>query len=247
MRKVLLGLIIAMFLISTSSFQTRTYAESAAITFTDISGHWAEKTVEIAVEKGYVAGYPDSTFKPEGQVTRAELLKMVVTALGIVEGPRIEGSQWYENYVNAAFAEGIYKNDFTGDINLPITRQELALLAIRSTNSDIRNQTDFDTNRIMYEATKAGIIQGLGKGELGVEKSTTRAQAVAIIERILKIKNGETLPVDKHAVNLAEVLWHHTNIFSVMPEVFDKEKNGKKSIDSWDKNKMFVETNNDDL
>ena len=40
--------------------------------FTDISGHWAEKEIERAATLGWVSGYTDSSFHPDAPITRAE-------------------------------------------------------------------------------------------------------------------------------------------------------------------------------
>ncbi|WP_162265457.1 S8 family peptidase [Abyssisolibacter fermentans] len=41
--------------------------------FKDIQDHWAKKDIQEVVSKGLMNGYPDETFKPNKQVTRAEL------------------------------------------------------------------------------------------------------------------------------------------------------------------------------
>ena len=38
----------------------------------DVSGHWAEASIEWAKEKGLIKGYPDGSFKPNNPLTRAE-------------------------------------------------------------------------------------------------------------------------------------------------------------------------------
>ena len=45
--------------------------------FTDVDGHWAKEYIEYGVEKGYINGYEDKTFKPNKTVTRAEFSKMI--------------------------------------------------------------------------------------------------------------------------------------------------------------------------
>lgn len=44
-------------------------AETQNRNFTDISGHWAENTINKWKEKGIISGYPDGTFKPDNTVT----------------------------------------------------------------------------------------------------------------------------------------------------------------------------------
>lgn len=45
--------------------------------FTDISGHWAEAEIERAVTLGWITGYPDGTFRPDKQITRAEAMTTI--------------------------------------------------------------------------------------------------------------------------------------------------------------------------
>lgn len=45
--------------------------------FTDIDGHWAEAEIERAVVLGWIAGYPDGTFRPDSYITRAEAMTMI--------------------------------------------------------------------------------------------------------------------------------------------------------------------------
>ena len=45
--------------------------------FTDVSGHWAEKAIGKAFREGWVNGYSDGTFKPNNRLTRAEAIAMI--------------------------------------------------------------------------------------------------------------------------------------------------------------------------
>lgn len=56
---------------------------SPALAYPDVSSnHWATKQIEILTEKGVIVGYPDGTFKPDDNVTRAEFASMAIKALG---------------------------------------------------------------------------------------------------------------------------------------------------------------------
>ena len=49
--------------------------------FSDMSGHWAEALVERAAALGWVNGYPDGTFKPDQDITRAEAMTLINNVL----------------------------------------------------------------------------------------------------------------------------------------------------------------------
>ena len=40
-------------------------------TFSDVIGHWAAKEIGIAYYNDWIKGYPDGTFKPDQNITRA--------------------------------------------------------------------------------------------------------------------------------------------------------------------------------
>lgn len=56
-------------------------AEQQEASFTDIKGHWSEPYVKKAVSLGLVAGYSDGTFRPDANITRAQLVTMIYAAL----------------------------------------------------------------------------------------------------------------------------------------------------------------------
>ena len=45
--------------------------------FPDADGHWAEEYIASAVNKGWIEGYPDGTFKPDNDISRAEAVTLV--------------------------------------------------------------------------------------------------------------------------------------------------------------------------
>lgn len=45
--------------------------------FKDIAGHWAEAYIKLAAGNGWIAGYPDGTFRPDQYITRAETMTMI--------------------------------------------------------------------------------------------------------------------------------------------------------------------------
>jgi hypothetical protein len=108
MRK-LVSIAVALVVISTCA---------SAANFNDINGHWAETTINKLADKGIVTGFGDNSFKPNGTVTRAQYLKMIMNAVGIEE---VECSDkmildanktdWYSGYLNSALKKGLIPKD----------------------------------------------------------------------------------------------------------------------------------------
>ncbi len=59
-------------------------AGSGTVEFTDSSdiAPWALESVKAMVEKGYIDGYPDGSFRPNGTLTRAEAVTIIDNILG---------------------------------------------------------------------------------------------------------------------------------------------------------------------
>ncbi|WP_138160636.1 S-layer homology domain-containing protein [Peptoniphilus catoniae] len=97
-----------------------------------------EQKVEPNVEThiAYIKGYPDNTVRPEGSITRAEAVTMLVRLKGypLIEAREIfkdvEKDKWYSPYIDAAYRQGILEEK-EGELFRPdenITRGELAQL-----------------------------------------------------------------------------------------------------------------------
>lgn len=168
--------------------------------FTDIQGHWAEANIKQAFTQGYISASANGKFNPNQFVTRAEFLKMLIVAQNITVESANQGEAWYSPYITAGENKGIYKS---GEYKAeqwtnPITRQEMARMAVRAIGAEDKDNDE------MYIAVQKGLISGTGDGKLSPEGKTTRAQAITIIQRVLKISEGEKLPVDDKALSTTE-------------------------------------------
>ena len=207
-----------------SAQETPNEVSVASVDFSDTAGHWAKAGIDSAVKAGYVDGYQDGTFKPDYNVTRAEFVKMLLTATKQTISAAKPNSAWFTPYTDFATTSGIYHtNDFPADkFNDQLTRVEMAKLAVRYLDKTTRPQAAnlYDTSA-MYKAVSLGVIQGLVGGELGSDQFTTRAQSVTIIERILTASIGKTLPVDKLAFGNADLALtgSNTRVYMKTPSV----------------------------
>lgn len=85
-----------------------------AASFNDIKGHWAETTIVTIADKGIVNGVTNTQFMPDGEVTRAQYLKMIMEATGLKTAPVRRGEcldanngQWYGPYLQSALDAGL--------------------------------------------------------------------------------------------------------------------------------------------
>ena len=51
--------------------------DKTAAKFSDIATHWAKDEISIAYNNGWITGYPDGTFGPQRDITRAETMALV--------------------------------------------------------------------------------------------------------------------------------------------------------------------------
>ena len=78
MKKIFTGLVAAIL--------TITVITGSAAAFSDTNGHWASANIDRAEKLGILNGYPNGTFQPEGAVTRAEYVKMLLGAMQLTPG-----------------------------------------------------------------------------------------------------------------------------------------------------------------
>lgn len=97
-------------------------------TFSDINGHWAQKSIELAAGNNWINGYDDGTFRPNNNITRAETFAMINRVLDRQTEsvsdllPTSEMNMWSDNmnenawyYKDIQEATNYHKCDRVGD------------------------------------------------------------------------------------------------------------------------------------
>lgn len=172
--------------------------------FSDVQGHWAESEINKWAEKGLAGGYSDGTFRPNGEVTRAEFVALTNRAFGIEkkDAPAgfsdVEPGKWYYNDVSAAKAAG-YIGGYSDNTFKPgktITRQEVASILVRLLNlkpakEDIKTFKDAAqipqwSSGSIGAVVKSNLMSGFPDGTFKPLKSITRAEAVVSLDRALE-------------------------------------------------------------
>ena len=109
LNKVLAMLVVFMMMLSTVAF---------ASSFADVADTSSYSTaIEVGVDLGLIKGYEDGTFKPEGEITRAEFAAIVVRLLGqeaqaagakaSTQFVDVPADHWAAGYVNIAVQAGV--------------------------------------------------------------------------------------------------------------------------------------------
>ena len=135
LNKVLAMLVVFMMVVSTVAFAA----------FTDVAETSSYATaIEVGVDLGLIKGYDDNTFKPEGEITRAEFAAIVVRLLGqeaqaagaaaSTQFEDVPADHWAAGYVNIAVQAGVvngYGNGNFGPDDL-VAYQDAITMMVRA-------------------------------------------------------------------------------------------------------------------
>ncbi|WP_322627024.1 S-layer homology domain-containing protein [Aedoeadaptatus coxii] len=185
-----------------------------------------KKEETAAPTKGYVAGYPDHTFRPEKSMTRAEaastLAKLRNLSTANQSKPAFtDADGWYNASINAVVEAGYMKGypDGTFKPDQAITRAEFAqLLSYFLSDESVANPfADTANNWAKSAIDKAfaqNIVKGYGNHTFRPEAQITRAESIAMINRTFKLSNKSK--VANPFVDLKENHWAYNDILTAI-------------------------------
>lgn len=168
----------------------------------DISGHWAEAIIMELVNSGVVSGYPDATFQPDKNITRAEFTTMLVKAFNLEAKTGKDfadiTNHWAKDAIVTAASHGIVNgydaNSFGPDNN--ITREQMAVMIVKAAQlnkNDGESKQFIDNDKICSWAAEAiaiasqhNIITGYPDNSFKPQGEATRAEAATVIIKILQ-------------------------------------------------------------
>ncbi|SHH11776.1 Prenyltransferase, beta subunit [Thermosyntropha lipolytica DSM 11003] len=91
-----------------SALQLQPVAPERGKGFKDVpEGYWATSYIETAYAYGYMRGYPDGSFNPEGKIRGSELAAVLCQILKLEKPLSYEGERWYSFYVEEAGKRGL--------------------------------------------------------------------------------------------------------------------------------------------
>ena len=175
----------------------------------DISGWFFYKDIEVKKEEQevhergyhevYMYGYPDGTFRPNNNITRAEAAAMISRLKGYslndTSAPMFNDSKtgWFTSAINAVFKNGIMKGYKDGNFrpNAKITRAEFAqmIMNIDKPNSAVATFKDVKghwAEAAINQAFGNGRINGYPDGTFRPDAPITRAEAVKIANSLME-------------------------------------------------------------
>ena len=115
---------------------------AGATKFWDVpADHWATGYINVAVDMGVIAGYPDGTFLPEKEVTFAEAIKMIVAGLGYT--PKAEALGGYPGGYLAVAAEEEITDGVNVVGNLAANRGAVAIMVDNALEVNLMEQVSF--------------------------------------------------------------------------------------------------------
>lgn len=175
---------------------------AAAACCPDISGHWAEQSIERWYETGLVQGFEDGTFRPDSPMTRSQLAVVLSNLLALPEGSTspfldITPQDWFYPYLTRCYDAGILAGDNAlAHPNELVTRQQAAVMlskalklgSVKEINlSSYSDETDVApwARSAMAACIQAGMMSGIGDGRLGPTQPLSRGALMTMLDRVV--------------------------------------------------------------
>lgn len=172
--------------------------QNAINMFTDINKHWAKDKIIALVSKGVIAGYPDSTFKPDNNMTKREAIAFIGRYAENMNQAYIKPTI----RTNVAFNKTNWGNeevDFVlgrvpanlineGNLDEKITREEVALLLEKTflfneTNKSLtfKDKEDIKFANSVEKLVAFGSIKGYPDNTFKAKGYITRAEFISML------------------------------------------------------------------
>lgn len=185
--------------------------------FSDVQKNdWFYENVTDMSDMGYLSGYDDGSFRPQGIITKAELVSVVGRVAGL-EATSGQTSHWASGMLCAALNAGYYDWDeippTAETYDEPITRQVAIKIVMKAflpdergdynqVSSEVKDFSQLDGRYYdsVIAAYSSGVVYGDDNGKLNPKSSITRAEACAIIMRAAN-KKGNLTPYESPVIS----------------------------------------------
>jgi hypothetical protein len=184
-------------------------------TFMDVpAAFWASDAIKDLYGRGYISGYPDDSFKPDKQISRAEFVTIITKIFKLssfkpaqADFEDVASADWFYESVENALHAGIVKG--YGKTFLPnqaISREEMAAILVKALGRNDEAQTNMqekssftdDANisnwarGYVFVAARQGLMKGYSDRSIHPQGQASRAEACSMISNFLKLNNSQT-------------------------------------------------------
>ncbi len=224
MKKRVAGILLAGLVIISTSFtfaQSNVQNSKAEMKFIDISEHWSVKAVQSLVQKGAIP-YGQDKFIPAKAITRSEFAIMLHRALDIqinyLKEPDIKDyfddirqDDPYTSAVIDLVTAGVFEGKGSFKPQASISREEMVYYVMKAYKYmmgenypmiKIGSARFKDADKITPEysgevamAQHYKLITGTGSNLFQPKKSASRAEAVVVIDNLVKLLNEQNRPL----------------------------------------------------
>ena len=198
----------------------------------------------------YLVGYPDSTFRPERNMTRAEVAQMFYALLLdqdvaiTTTFSDVADEAWYATAVKTLASLGMMDGypDGTFRPDAPITRAEFATVALAfayDPASASCSYTDVNANAWYYtyvaQATTYGWIGGYPDDSFRPNNSITRAEVAVIVNNMLG-RDADERYIDRNAdelVHFVDLSKNHWAYYTIMEATNSHDYTKASAGETW--------------
>lgn len=166
--------------------------------------HWAHNSVMYLADGLIISGYPNGTFQPKRVTTRAEVARMLASALNLPEAETtslyndVTPTHWANKYIAAVTEKSIFSGDPSGNFRPsdPISRAEIAVVLAKAFDLTANRPAPFAdisskhwANSSIAAIYEQQITIGYQDGTYRPSASATRAEFSMFLAKALRTKN----------------------------------------------------------
>lgn len=228
--------------------------------FTDVTdSHWAADTIQTAMEQGIVSGMGDGTYQPDGDVTYAQVVVMLVNAMNYAQDAEhigANGDHWAAGYMSVASLSSLdLLNNAEGSNDVPSERGTVIKMAYNALLGSYKEITGYKNGAPVYEVKtdEDGNDTTLAKAKFNVKQAKGVMSATAktnisghkMQEGEIEIQDneGKYITFDCALTNLEDYLGQKVTYYyketvgrasEVLAVTYDSSKTTVENIDAED-------------
>ena len=173
---------------------------------------WAHDSIIALAKRGVISGYGDGSFKPDNNITREEVVKIIVESFSLLDKEAtcdfndVLPFEWYAGYVASAYNRGVVSGLGNGSfgVGMPVSRQDMAVMVCNVLSMfgkeypTVRSYNAFSDNAAVAGYAKdaveklycLGVINGSDGNRFNPNNNLTRAEMAKIMSALLDITDN---------------------------------------------------------